>query len=202
MSSLEQAMLTVMLAIVKRWKCAAALLHQIMTHHTTSVMNVGASSSTLTSLSPFHVQFKPLFAVPCVNNVTSSCRLPGVHLLALPLICQVCCECGMLVGWLNFIINIYYIDYWIVIIIIIYCAQMNAIKVSKRLTKKPRQPVQLAADVAERALATGGENYLETRQQRLSWWQLSLLDVYSLLTLSATAMVGLAALLLKMAFGH
>ncbi|DBB14407.1 TPA: hypothetical protein ACH3X3_004706 [Trebouxia sp. C0006] len=79
---------------------------------------------------------------------------------------------------------------------------MNAIKVSKRLTNKPRQPVQLAADIVERALATGGENYLETRQHRLSWWQLSLLDVYSLLTLTATATVGLAALRLKMAFGH
>ena len=99
--------------------------------------------------------------------------------------------------------QIYYYCYYIVItIIIIYCAQMNAIKVSKRLTNKPRQPVQLAADVVERALATGGENYLETRQHRLSWWQLSLLDVYSLLTLTAMVMVGLAALLVKMAFGH
>ena len=96
----------------------------------------------------------------------------------------------------------YYIDYYVVIIIIICCAQMNAIKVSKRLTNKPRQPVQLAADIVERALATGGENYLETRQHRLSWWQLSLLDVYSLLTLTATATVSLAALRLKMAFGH
>ncbi len=104
----------------------------------------------------------------------------------------------MLVGWLNFIIIIVLIliisSISIVMVLsmfLIYCAQMNAIKVSKRLTNKPRQPVQLAADVVERALATGGETYLETRQHRLSWWQLSLLDVYSLLTSTAMAMVGL-----------
>ncbi len=91
----------------------------------------------------------------------------------------------MLVGWLSF-----------------YFAQVNAIKVSKRLTNKPRQPVQLAADVVERALATGGENYLETRQHRLSWWQLSLLDVDLLLTFTASELVGLVVLLVKMAFGH
>ena len=55
--------------------------------------------------------------------------------------------------------------------------QINAQKVSKRLRNKPRHPAQLAADVVERVIATGGEQYLETHQHELTWWQLSLLDV-------------------------
>ena len=55
--------------------------------------------------------------------------------------------------------------------------QNNAQKVSKRLRNRPRHPAQLAADVVERVIATGGEHYLETHQHKLTWWQLSLLDV-------------------------
>ena len=36
--------------------------------------------------------------------------------------------------------------------------------------------MQVAADV-ERVLATEGEMYLETHEQHLKWWQLSVLDV-------------------------
>ncbi|KAL0053413.1 hypothetical protein WJX82_005386 [Trebouxia sp. C0006] len=53
----------------------------------------------------------------------------------------------------------------------------NAQKVQKRLSNKPRHPAQLAADVVERVIATGGDPYLATKMHSLSWWQLSLLDV-------------------------
>ena len=55
--------------------------------------------------------------------------------------------------------------------------QANAIKVQKRLMNRPRKPVQVAADVVERVLATRGDTYLDTREQDLSWLQLSLTDV-------------------------
>ncbi len=55
--------------------------------------------------------------------------------------------------------------------------QNNAQKISKRLRTKACHPAQLAADVVERVIATGGEHYLETHQHKLTWWQLSLLDV-------------------------
>ena len=47
----------------------------------------------------------------------------------------------------------------------------------KRLLSKRRQPVELAADVIEHVLETGAEPYMQTKQNSLSWWQLSLLDV-------------------------
>ena len=71
--------------------------------------------------------------------------------------------------------------------------QDKALKVSKRLTNKPRQPVQLAADVVERVVVTKGEPYLQTRQHELHWWQLSLLDVYFVLALAFLIMLGLTA---------
>ena len=55
--------------------------------------------------------------------------------------------------------------------------QANAVKVQKRLINKPRSGAQLAADVVERVLLTGGEKYLDTREHEMAWWQLSLLDV-------------------------
>ena len=55
--------------------------------------------------------------------------------------------------------------------------QNNPQKVSKRLRNRPCHPAQLAADVVERVIATGGGHCLETHQHKLTWWQLSLLDV-------------------------
>ena len=71
------------------------------------------------------------------------------------------------------------------LIICIVLLQENAIKVSKRLRNRPRHPAELAADVVERVLATGGDDYLSTAEHTLSWWQLSLVDVkLFLLTIS------------------
>ena len=46
-----------------------------------------------------------------------------------------------------------------------------------RLANKPRHPAELAADIVEQVILTGGDGYLNTREPYLSWWQLSLLDV-------------------------
>ncbi len=74
--------------------------------------------------------------------------------------------------------------------------QAAAQKVQKRLLNKPRHPAQLAADIVERVVATGGEPYLDTKAQTLSWWQLSLLDVKLFLAVVATALLcGLGGLL-------
>lgn len=56
------------------------------------------------------------------------------------------------------------------------CYQDNAKRVQKRLLSKRRQPLELAADVVEHGLETGAEPYMQTKQNTLSWWQLSLLD--------------------------
>lgn len=66
--------------------------------------------------------------------------------------------------------------------------QANAQKVQKRLSNKPRHPAQLAADVVERAIATGGDPYLATKMHSLSWWQLSLLDVKLFLAAAGAVM--------------
>ena len=58
--------------------------------------------------------------------------------------------------------------------------------------------MQLAADIVERAIATDGELYLQTRQHTLSWWQLSLLDVKAFLIL--VAVLGLSVLALAIWF--
>ncbi len=75
--------------------------------------------------------------------------------------------------------------------------QENAIKVSKRLLNKPRKPVQLAADVVEQALATGGDRYLETQQHKLTWWQMSLLDVKLFLTVLFIAVLIILGVAIK-----
>ncbi len=75
--------------------------------------------------------------------------------------------------------------------------QENAIKVSKRLLNKPREPVQLAADVVEQALATGGDRYLETQQHKLTWWQMSLLDVKLFLTVPFIAVLTILGVAIK-----
>ena len=76
---------------------------------------------------------------------------------------------------------------------------------SKRLSKRARHPAEVAADVVERVLATGGEMYLDTHQQNLSWWQLSLLDVKAFLLLLVLVVLVLSGMLLRglyMAFGR
>ena len=70
--------------------------------------------------------------------------------------------------------------------------QGSAKKVQKRLINKPRHPAQVAADVVERVLRTGAEPYLETMQHKLSWWQLSLLDVKLFLAAAVSLVVVLA----------
>ncbi len=74
--------------------------------------------------------------------------------------------------------------------------QENAQKVQKRLINKPRRSVQVAADIVEQVLRTGGEPYLETMQHQLSWWQLSLVDVKLFLVSVASVVVGLVVLAL------
>ncbi len=68
---------------------------------------------------------------------------------------------------------------------------------SKRLLNKPRKPVQLAADVVEQALATGGDRYLETQQHKLTWWQMSLLDVKLFLTILVIAVLIILGVAIK-----
>ncbi len=68
---------------------------------------------------------------------------------------------------------------------------------SNRLLNKPRHPAQFAADIVERAIATDGEQFLQTRQHMLSWWQLSLLDIKAFLILVALAVGGLLFLLTR-----
>ena len=72
--------------------------------------------------------------------------------------------------------------------------QDNAVKLANRLQNKPRRPVQLAADIVETALNSNGEQYLQTREHALPWWQLSLLDVKAFLFL--IVMIGLSVLAL------
>lgn len=65
--------------------------------------------------------------------------------------------------------------------------QVNATKVQRRM-RKPRTAAQQAADVVEHVINVGGEDYLETAEHHLSWWQLSMIDVYlALLGLVAAA---------------
>lgn len=51
--------------------------------------------------------------------------------------------------------------------------------------------MELAADIVERVMATGGDPYLNTKERDLSWWQLSLLDVKAFLLLVVTLTAGL-----------
>ena len=72
-------------------------------------------------------------------------------------------------------------------------AQRNAQKVQARLVNPHRTPAQQAADVVERVIATKGDDYLETQQHTLWWWQLAMLDVQLFLAFSALSIVGLVA---------
>ena len=76
--------------------------------------------------------------------------------------------------------------------------QGNAVKLSKRLLYKPRKPVQLAADVVERVLVTGGESYLQTKEADMPWFKLALLDVYLFLAVVVLLTVSALVLLLKL----
>ena len=51
--------------------------------------------------------------------------------------------------------------------------------------------MELAADIVERVIATGGDPYLNTKERDLRWWQLSLLDVKAFLLLVVTLGAGL-----------
>lgn len=66
----------------------------------------------------------------------------------------------------------------------------------KRVRNKPRSGAQLAADIVERAIATGGEPYLEVRAKDMPWWQLALLDVKLFLAVVALALLVIVAALL------
>ena len=72
-----------------------------------------------------------------------------------------------------------------------YILQANAQKVQKRMSNKPRHPAQVAADIVERVIATGGDPYLATKMHSLSWWQLSLLDVKLFLAAAGAVMCGI-----------
>ena len=93
--------------------------------------------------------------------------------------------------------------------------QVNATKMQRRL-HSPVSAADRAADVVEHVLRTGdnehcvqcrarwlltgpcagGEPYLETGEQALTWWQLALLDVYAVLAAAAALVAGAAAFLL------
>ncbi|KAK9817338.1 hypothetical protein WJX74_001941 [Apatococcus lobatus] len=51
----------------------------------------------------------------------------------------------------------------------------NATKMQRRM-HWTRHPAEKAADVVEKVLLTGGEDWLQTGQHTLTWWQNSLLD--------------------------
>ncbi|KAK9835082.1 hypothetical protein WJX84_009440 [Apatococcus fuscideae] len=59
---------------------------------------------------------------------------------------------------------------------------MNAKKLQKRM-QWTRHPAEKAADIVEKVMLTGAEDYLQTHYHRPSWWQHSLLDIYGLLAL-------------------
>ena len=70
----------------------------------------------------------------------------------------------------------------------------------QRVSVRPRSGAQLAADVVERVIATGGEPYLEVRAKDMSWWQLSLLDVKLLLAVVVLLVLALLGALLYAVF--
>lgn len=76
-------------------------------------------------------------------------------------------------------------------------AQKNARKLRARLVNPHRTPAQQAADVVERVLVTKGDNYLETQQHTLWWWQLAMLDVQLFLSVSALTALGLVAVVMQ-----
>jgi hypothetical protein len=85
--------------------------------------------------------------------------------------------------------------------VLMRCASMqaNAQQVQKRMSN-PRTPAERAADIVEQVLATNGEDYLETRQSKLYWWQLALLDVKLFLGVAVSLLLCCASLVLCLAF--
>lgn len=85
--------------------------------------------------------------------------------------------------------------------VLMHCASMqaNAQQVQKRLSN-PRTPAERAADIVEQVLATNGEDYLDTRQSKLYWWQLALLDVKLFLGIAVSLLLCCAGLVLYLAF--
>jgi len=85
--------------------------------------------------------------------------------------------------------------------VLMHCASMqaNAQQVQKRMSN-PRTPAERAADIVEQVLATNGEDYLETRQSKLYWWQLALLDVKLFLGVAVSLLLCCASLVLCLAF--
>ncbi|KAL0052620.1 hypothetical protein WJX82_004873 [Trebouxia sp. C0006] len=75
----------------------------------------------------------------------------------------------------------------------------NAQQVQKRMSN-PHTPAERAADIVEQVLATNGEDYLETRQSKLYWWQLALLDVKLFLGVAVSLLLCCASLVLCLAF--
>lgn len=71
--------------------------------------------------------------------------------------------------------------------------QANAVKMQKRM-HWTQHPAEKAADIVEKVLLTGGEEYLQTGQHTLAWWQNSLLDVYAVIALMAVMAVALMSL--------
>ena len=78
------------------------------------------------------------------------------------------------------------------------CCQERAEVLQRRL-QQPRAPVQLAADVVEKVILTGGEPYLDTRESSLHWTQLALLDVYGVLAVGGLLAVCAAVAILRLA---
>ena len=68
--------------------------------------------------------------------------------------------------------------------------QANAIKMQKRM-HWTRHPAEQVADIVEKVLLTEGEEYLQTGQHTLVWWQNSLLDVYAVIALMAAMVLAL-----------
>ena len=85
--------------------------------------------------------------------------------------------------------------------VLMRCAsiQANAQQVQKRMSN-PRTPAERAAGIVEQVLATNGEDYLETRQSKLYWWQLALLDVKLFLGVAVSLLLCCASLVLCLAF--
>lgn len=71
--------------------------------------------------------------------------------------------------------------------------QANALKMQKRM-HWTRHPAEKAADIVEKVLLTEGDEYLQTGQHILAWWQNSLLDVYVVIASMAAMTLALISL--------
>ena len=85
--------------------------------------------------------------------------------------------------------------------VLMRCAsrEANAQQVQKRMSN-PRTSAERAVNIVEQVLATNGEDYLETRQSKLYWWQLALLDVKLFLGVAVSLLLCCASLVLYLAF--